>query len=148
MKEEEIALHAEYTGEEVKTLMKKILDNFLTCGQIGVSCDRAGVRRKTHHAWMEKYPRYKELVEDIQTRFWDNMEVVAHERAKEKSDALLMFLLKANRPDKFRDSVDVNNKGPQAPIQLIFADGMLNAEEKKLLGGGPSVESPDDSSQG
>ena len=122
--------------------MKRFLREYVSCGQIGVACDRAGIRRKTHAQWMEKYPRYKELVEEVTERFWDNMELVAFDRAREKSDSLLMFLLKANKPEKYRDSVDANvnhqNTGP--PIQLIFAEGMLNPEEQKLLEGGNTDE--------
>ena len=128
------AMSSIYNSDEIKTLMKRVLSEYCSCGQIGISCDRAGVRRKTHDHWMEKYPRYKELVEEVKERFWDNMEVVAHDRAKEKSDALLMFLLKSNRPEKYRDTVDANlNHQNVTPVQLIFAEGMLSEEEKAIL---------------
>jgi len=124
-----------YTADEKKTFMKRVLEEFVSCGNIGIACDKAGIRRGTHRDWMEKYPRYKQLVDEVQERFWDNMEVVAHQRAREKSDALLIFLLKANKPEKYRDTVDanLNHNTNGAPIQLIFAEGMLSDEEKKLL---------------
>lgn len=126
----------ERTVAETKELMQRVLSNYVQLGVIGLACDKAGVRRKTHNEWMIKYPVYKEKFEELREKFVDGLESVAIERAKEKSDGLLMFLLKAERREKYGDQSNVN-LGSQtgAPIQLVFAEGMLNDEEKKLIGG-------------
>lgn len=127
--------------EDTKELMKNVLNEYVKCGVIGVACDRAGVRRRTHFEWMEKHPKYKELYEEVKEKFVDGLEEVAVSRAKEKSDSLLMFLLKAERREKYGDKSDVNLAGQRnaAPIQLVFAEGMLNDDERRMLGGMPDA---------
>lgn len=117
--------------------MKNVLQEYVKCGVIGLACDRAGVRRRTHYDWLEKHPTYKELYEELKEKFVDGLEEVAINRAKEKSDSLLMFLLKAERREKYGDKSDVNLAGQRnaPPIQLVFAEGMLTEEEKKILTG-------------
>ena len=123
--------------ESTKELMKNVLSEYVRCGVIGLACDRAGVRRKTHYGWLEKHPRYKELFEEIREKFVDGLEEVAINRAKEKSDGLLMFLLKAERREKYGDKADLNLAGQRsaAPIQLVFAESMLTEAEKRILKG-------------
>ena len=123
--------------ESTKELMKNVLNEYVKCGVIGLACDHAGVRRKTHYDWLEKHPKYKELYEEIREKFVDGLESVAINRAREKSDSLLMFLLKAERRDKYGDKNDVSLAGQRGapPIQLVFAEGMLNEDEKRMLGG-------------
>jgi hypothetical protein len=124
-------------GTETKELMRLVLSHYAQCGVIGTACDKAGVRRKTHYDWYEKHERYKELFDELRERFVDGLEEVAIERAKTKSDSLLMFLLKAERREKFGDKADIELSGRKqgAPIQLVFAEGMLNDDEKAMLSG-------------
>lgn len=119
--------------DEIKFLMQKVLNEYVRCGVIGTACDRAGVRRNVHKEWLERFPKYKELYEEIREKYVDGLEVVAHERAREKSDSLLMFLLKAERREKFGDRTELDHKNAQAPITLVFAEGMLNEDEKRLI---------------
>jgi len=124
-----------YTDSERAELFAKFLAEFAKCGVRGLAADRVGLRRHTMRDWIEKYPKFKEKFEEIQERFVDGLETVAIERAKEKSDSLLMFLLKAKRREDYgdRSQVDVNQQGGK--IELVFADTMLTEEEKKILQG-------------
>lgn len=133
--------------EEIKILMKNVLTEYASCGVIGIACDRCGVRRKDHTKWMAMYPKYKELFEEIKDRFVDGLESVAIERAKEKSDSLLILMLKSHRPETYGDKSEINMNHHNAPITLVFADGMLNEDEKKLLGGDRGGESDTTSNQ-
>jgi hypothetical protein len=124
------------TEQELKERMAAVLNEYVKCGVIGLACDRAGMSRKTHRDWLEQYPQYKEMFEEVKERFVDGLEAVAIERAKDKSDGLLTLMLKAHRREVYGDSSDVNIKGgPASPITLVFAEGMLNPAEKEMLGG-------------
>lgn len=127
---------SEISNAETKIKMTRVLNEYAKCGVIGTACDRAGIARSQHTKWLENFPKYKELYEIMRERFVDGLEVVAMERAKEKSDSLMMFMLKAHRKDVYGDQskIDLNMQGNQ-PITLMFAEGMLNEEEKKLLAG-------------
>lgn len=129
---------AHWTKDELKELMRRVLTNYVEVGVIGKACDLAGVRYRDHMNWMERYPTYKEKFEEMRSRFVDGLETVAIQRAKEKSDSLLILMLKSHRREVYGDKSDINLGGQQnsPPIQLVFAEGMLSPEEKKLLGGG------------
>jgi hypothetical protein len=116
-----------------KVLMQRVLSAYVRVGVIGIACDEAGVRRSTHRQWLENFPKYKELFEELQEKFTDGLEKVAIDRAKEKSDPLLAMLLKANRRDKYGDKAELDHKNLNSPITLVFSEGMLNDDEKKLL---------------
>lgn len=120
---------------ETKFLMKQVLSAYAKTGIIGSACDGAGVPRSYHSYWMKTYPRYVELFNELRERFVDSIESVAIDRAKGGSDSMLQFMLKAHRREVYGDKSDVNlNAGTGiAPITLVFAEGMLNPTEKKLI---------------
>jgi hypothetical protein len=72
--------------------------------------------------------------------FVDGLEMIAIQRAKEKSDSLLTLMLKAHRREIYGDKSEVEHKGLKNQIQLVFAESMLTEEEKKLLSGQQPVE--------
>ena len=87
-----------------------------------------------HREWLEKYPKYRELYEEIKEKFIDGLEVEAMRRAREKSDSLMTLMLKSHRREIYGDKSDVNlNTNQPAPITLMFAEGMLTEEERKIL---------------
>jgi len=112
-----------YTSEERKEIMVKFLKAYARSGIMSRSADRAGVPIKTVRRWLEKYPNFKEKFEDMQERFVDDLEMVAIERAKEKSDSLMALLLKANRPEKYKENhkIEGDLRNTHAPIQLVFS---------------------------
>lgn len=125
---------AELTNE-VKEQMTRVLREFVNVGVIGRAFDNAGVPRHLHLKWLEDYPIYKKRFEEVRETFVDGLEMIAIQRAKEKSDSLLTLMLKSHRREVYGDKSEVSHKGVQGQIQLIFADGMLSDEEKKLLQG-------------
>lgn len=130
------------TKAEVKESMKRILTELVSCGVVGTACLRAGVPISTHKLWLKKYPAYKVRFEEIKERFVDGLEVVAIERAKEKSDALLTLMLKAHRREVYgdRSQLELQANLDKPPIQIVFAEGMLTPAEKQLLGQGSVID--------
>ncbi len=123
------------TVAEVKESMKRILTELVSCGVIGTACLRAGVPVSTHKQWLLKYPAYATRFAEIKERFVDGLETVAIQRAKEKSDALLIVMLKAHRREVYgdRSQLELQANLDKPPIQIVFAEGMLTPEEKRLL---------------
>ena len=126
--------------EETKEKMVEVLREFAKIGVIGKACERCGLTRRTHTTWLAEYPEYKERYEDVKETFVDGLEVVAIERAKEKSDSLLAMMLKSHRREVYGDTSNVNLNSNQGKIQLVFAEGMLTEEEKNLLRGDANEE--------
>lgn len=132
---------SEITIKETKEQMVRVLNEYVKCGVIGIACDLAGVSRNHHTKWLEQYPAYKEMFETMRERFTDGLEVVAIQRAKEKSDSLMQMMLKAHRPEVYGDKGRLElNKDESGKITLLFAEGMLSPREKALLDGGVTTE--------
>ena len=121
--------------QETKEQMMRVLREFVNLGVIGRAFDNAGVPRGYHKKWLEEYPIYKKRFEEVKEMFVDGLEVVAIQRAKDKSDSLLTLMLKAHRREVYGDKSEVEHKGLKNQIQLVFAESMLTDEEKKLLSG-------------
>ena len=103
-------------------------------GNITEAALAAKVRRKNHYDWLKKDPTYVDAVEAAMNVASDLLETEARRRAMEGvpepvirqdkdgtwkavgairkySDRLLIFLMKAARPEKYRERVDVNHAG-------------------------------------
>lgn len=126
--------------QEVKDEMMAVLREYVNIGVIGRACDNAGVPRKKHKDWLEQYPVYKARFEEVRDMFVDGLEMIAIQRAKERSDSLLTLMLKAHRGEVYGDKSEVKHTGIGNQIQLVFAEGMLTDEEKKLIGGTESEQ--------
>lgn len=94
-------------------------------GNVLVACRSANVIRRTAYKHRDRFPSFRKRWEDALEDSTDILEAEARRRAasgvdkpiyykgervdtiKEYSDTLLIFLLKAHRPEKFRDNFDV-----------------------------------------
>lgn len=128
----------------VKDEMMAVLREFVNLGVIGRSFDNAGVPRKKHKEWLEQYPVYRARFEEVKDMFVDGLEMIAIQRAKEKSDSLLTLMLKAHRREVYGDKADINHTGIGNQIQLVFAEGMLTDEEKALINGNTEEKTSED----
>ena len=120
---------------EIKAQMMAVLREFVNIGVVGRACDNAGVSHKKHDNWLHDYPIYKKRFEEVRGMFVDGLEMIAIQRAKEKSDSLLTLMLKSHRREVYGDRTEVNHLGTAGQIQLVFAEGMLSDEEKRLIKG-------------
>jgi hypothetical protein len=76
---------------------------FKTSANIHLACVQSEVNRTTVTKWLNTDPTFKQLYQDARDDAVDILEAVARKRAVAGSDQLLMFLLKALRPDMYRD---------------------------------------------
>lgn len=123
-------------GEENFTdAQRSFLAVYAEMGVIKRACKVAGVGRSSHYEWMEANQAYRRAFEAAQEDAADNLEAEVYRRAvkgvrkptgwykgvaggyvREYSDLLLMFALKALRPEKYRERVEV--RGVYASIDL------------------------------
>ena len=68
------------------------------------------VSRTTAWTWRQQDEAFALAYHDAEEHGTDSLEQVARRRAVEGSDTLLIFLLKARRPEKYRDRVDITAK--------------------------------------
>lgn len=127
-------------GEENLTeAQRSFLAVYREMGVIRRACEVAGVGRRTHYDWMEAKPDYKEAFEAAKEDAADSLEVEVYRRAvtgvdkpagwykgkaggmvREYSDTLLIFALKALRPEKYRERVEL--RGVMANLDLSRLD--------------------------
>ena len=94
--------------------MDRFLARLRNSGNVRLSCTAAGVPRRTVYNWRNKWATFRDEWDEALEDACDILEAKAWERAVDgQSDRMLMFLLKAHRPDRFKDrsETDVNLAG-------------------------------------
>lgn len=89
----------------------KFLDGLRMHGMVMQAALEAGIHRNTAYFERQRDPEFAKEWADALDRGVDMLEDVAKKRAYEGSDTLLIFLLKAHRPDRYREttrSIQVN----------------------------------------
>lgn len=132
-------------------------------GVVQVACRKSGVARETHYKWMRNDPSYPGRVVDAMDDAADILEEEAIRRAyegvdkpiyhngkvvdivKEYSDNLLMFTLKARRPEKFRERYETKITSDDN-LQVAFYIPNNNRENRILPDGNniKTVPPPDE----
>ena len=79
------------------------------------------IGRRTAYDWREADEDFAKDWEDAVEAGTDALEDVAIERAKNSSDTMLIFMLKARRPEKFRENRTYEHRGPSGgPVQFTM----------------------------
>ena len=87
------------------------LSSLETTGNIRASCAQAGINRTTAYNAKEANAKFAARWDVAIEDAIDRLEFEAVRRAREGSDVLLIFMLKAARPNIYRDRVDVQHAG-------------------------------------
>jgi hypothetical protein len=98
-------------------------------GNVALAAEIAKIDRRTHYDWLKNDPAYAEAFRGAVEQAGDLLEAEARRRAvegterpiyqggkrvgtvREYSDALLIFLLKGTRPQKFRENYKIEYTG-------------------------------------
>lgn len=133
-----------------------LLDMLATGKSVYKAASAAGIARSTAYEWRDTDPEFKARWEEALEAGIDAMEDEAHRRAvegvtkpvyyqgvvcgevQEYSDTLLIFQLKARRPEKYRENVNHNHSGAISVAVVNYGspapviEGV--AEEVKAIG--------------
>ena len=128
----------------------KLLKALAETGNITDACRRAGITRDTFYRHRHEDPAFAAAAADALEVAVDNLELEARRRAEkgcekpvfykgreiaritEYSDTLLIFLLKAHRPEKYRERYDVSHGGELA-IHPVIETIVRTREEARAL---------------
>lgn len=75
------------------------------------ACRKAGIDRTTAYRWRDEDADFAAAWSAAIDAGIERLEEAAHERALNTSDVLMIFLLKAHRPDKYRENVHTQHSG-------------------------------------
>ena len=85
----------------------RFLEVIRSTGNVRLAADSAGIDRSTPYVRARRDPVFAAAWAAAEQDAIDVLEAEARRRALTASDALLMFLLRAHRPERYRESVDV-----------------------------------------
>lgn len=94
-------------------------------GNVAEACRRAHIDRKTAYNLRKKSATFAAQWEEALEDAIEELERVANWRARMTSDTLLIFLLKAHRPDKYREVVRNEHSGPnggELVVRVVYGD--------------------------
>lgn len=107
----------------------KFLNAFATCGSVKLAAEKVDMDRTTHYTWLDD-ESYKKAYERARQIAADALEEEARRRAvegyigkdgvREYSDKLLIALLKANFPDRYKERME-------SKVELSGAVGIVDA---------------------
>ena len=91
-------------------------------GNVRASCWQASISHKTAYRWRDTWATFADDWAEALEDACDVLEAEARRRAMSVSDGLLMFLLKAHRPEVFGDKseIDIKSGGEKLPGPVIF----------------------------
>lgn len=106
-------------------------------GNIRASCLAAGVSRETAYKERRRLATFAKRWDEALEESIDLLEAAARQRALSMSDTLLIFLLKAHRPDKYSERVRVEVLIRQAAERVATETGLsvedVIAEAERLI---------------
>lgn len=111
--------------------MERFIARLRDSGNVRMAAQAAGVPRRTVYNWRDRWKTFAAEWDEALEDACDILEAEAWKRAvQENSDRLLMFLLKAYRPDRFKDRAKVEHSGdgPAGEIVVSFAKSNIDIE--------------------
>lgn len=97
---------------------------YAECGNLSNAGLAVGISRKEHYYWLDAYPDYAAAFEQAKETFTDDLEQIALDRVRKQkpgdNPTLLIALLNANRPEKYRPNVVVNAVEAKNVLNLIM----------------------------
>ena len=89
------------------------LEALRNSANVRAACKTAGISRSTAYSAKKRSERFRKAWEQAIEDAVDTLEAVAMDRARKQSDSLLMFMLKAHRPAKYRETIRTQHTGPE-----------------------------------
>ncbi len=102
---------------------------------VRAACAAAGVGRRTVYDKRQRDPKFAQDWDEALEEACDVLEAAAWKRASGgESDQLLIFLLKAHRPQKFRDRYELTGASG-GPIRITTAEEMSDDDLAAIAAG-------------
>jgi hypothetical protein len=115
----------------------RFLQVFRSTCNVRLSADAAGIDRDTAYRRRQRDPAFAGLWAQAEQDGIDVLEAQARARALSQSDTLLIFLLKAHRPEVYRERVDIRVDLRREADRIardigVTADSLISEAERIL----------------
>jgi len=122
---------------------KKRQDRFILAFQMTASissaCAKSGIDRSLFYDWKKNDLEFLTRFEDLDMALTDKLESKAVDLAMDGETPVLMFLLRARLPGKYREKQEISIEGA-VPLSITFSNdkGVLVASAPSLSNAGTS----------
>jgi hypothetical protein len=106
---------------------QRILAKLARGWSVSAACKAAKIARTTYYAWRNEDEVFAALCDDAIEMGTDQLEDVATRQAIKGNTALMVLLLKARRPEKYRERLQTEHVGDGLKVILEVAG--INADE-------------------
>ena len=113
-------------------------------GMVHAAALVAGINRKSVYNWRAKDPKFRAAWDEALEDNTDVLEESAYQRALAGDTTLTIFLLKARRPDVYRDNLRITVEQMDRAIDAAIAARQLPADSPLLLSAGPVIDGDSD----
>lgn len=117
-----------------KSWHPKFLEILSTTCNVTLSAKGAGVKRQTAYEHYRTQPDFAAEWDDAKEAAVEILEAEAWQRARKVSDTLIIFLLKAHKPAKYRERYEVS----QTSLNINWDDLTENEMERIANGESPA----------
>lgn len=100
---------------------KRFLVALEETGNVTLAAQIAGWHRQRAYELRASDPEFAKQWEQAHEVSVEKLEAIARERAKQQSDTLMIFLLKALRPHVYRDKLEVQQSG-EVVLKVTYED--------------------------
>ena len=111
----------------------QFLNGFKATGTVAGGCDRAGIVRSTAYRARHRDEAFSLKWADIDAEVTDRLEATALLLAMRGSERLIEFMLKARRPEMYRERHTLEHTGPDGgPVQLDALGDLSRLSDRDL----------------
>lgn len=127
------------TARRTKRTQRRALAAFRELGTVSGACLKVGIGRRTWYDMLERDAEFAREVMEASEAVADELEAEAIRRAKEGSDTLLMFLLRARRRDVFGERQEIQLVSPDVlsrvarTVEMVMRHPMLAPDQRAAL---------------
>jgi len=112
----------DWTLAQARPLIDEFLKRMRASGNVYLSCQAAGIPRSTAYYWRNKFKTFQDEWDEAKEDAVDKLDAEAWRRATEEaSDRLLMFLLKAHKPDVYNPVQRLQHTGAGEDGAIIIS---------------------------
>jgi hypothetical protein len=108
---------------------KRFLVALEETGNVTLAAQIAGWHRQRAYELRASDPEFAKQWEQAHEVSVEKLEAIARERAKQQSDTLMIFLLKALRPHVYRDKLEVQQSG-EVVLKVTYEDAPERDRDK------------------
>lgn len=98
---------------------RRFLDALEPTANVAGACRAARISRTIAYEWRAQDPAFATAWQNALDNALDDLEQIAFQRAREGSDQLAMFLLRAHRPEKYREVVNHEASG-EVVVKVVY----------------------------